>query len=176
MCAKLLQVVASAYVADRPADVEGVLEDLQCLVAPSGLREAHAKVIKALGLAVRVADVAMDVERHAEVRVRLPVVRHRPRVRWSGDAQGGRPPPRWLADVVAESSGLSPPASSRISAERAASALARQFRSVDGTERVRSIIVDDSARFVQAISRLLVSDGFDVVGAAGDRDLDLCHR
>ncbi|MGH3374861.1 MAG: response regulator [Actinoallomurus sp.] len=40
---------------------------------------------------------------------------------------------------------------------------------MEGTERVRSIIVDDSARFVQVISRLLVSDGLDVVGAAGDR-------
>ena len=93
--------------------------------------------------------------------------RDTPSMLWSGDAESLPPPSRWSADPVAPSSGLSPPASSRKPAERPAPT--RQFRSVDGTERIRSVIVDDSTCFVELISRLLVADGFDVVGAAGDQ-------
>jgi two-component system nitrate/nitrite response regulator NarL len=91
--------------------------------------------------------------------------RDTPSVLWSGDAQSLPPPPRRLADRVI--TGLSPPASSRMPADRPAPT--RPFRSVDGTERIRSVIIDDSARFVEVISRLLVADGFDVVGAASDQ-------
>jgi DNA-binding NarL/FixJ family response regulator len=40
-------------------------------------------------------------------------------------------------------------------------------------DRVRSVIVDDSDGFVSLVSRQLVTDGFDMVGAAADRDQGL---
>jgi two-component system, NarL family, nitrate/nitrite response regulator NarL len=93
--------------------------------------------------------------------------RDTPSVLWSGDVQALPPRPLWSADLNTPSSGLSPPPSSRISPARPVRN--RPLRSVSGTGRVRSVIVDDSARFVEAISRLLVADGFEVVGVAGDR-------
>jgi two-component system, NarL family, nitrate/nitrite response regulator NarL len=88
-------------------------------------------------------------------------------VLWSENAQGGRPPPRWLTDFAAAPPGHGPPAPSRLFVRPPAPS--QWFSSANGTERLRSVIVDDCARFVEVVSRLLVADGFEVVGAAGDR-------
>jgi CheY-like chemotaxis protein len=61
------------------------------------------------------------------------------------------------------------PSPPRVRTSTEPSAQPKRSRPVVGAEPVRAVIVDDNDHFVDHVSRLLVEEGLDVVGVAGDR-------
>lgn len=92
---------------------------------------------------------------------------------WPGDADDGPVrPPSWGPAAPSWGDRSSAPLG-RVRTSVKRPVRTRQLRPAADLDRVRSVIVDDSDGFVSLVSRQLVTDGFDVVGVAANRDQGL---